>query len=263
MTKPIGAPISGRRAFAPAQSESAQSNPTRSTTVDWSRYARVYDMLLAYNPAYIALRDLFAEFVAQEVAEVPLDAVDIGAGTGVFAEVLADLRPAARLTLIEPDPEMAAIASRRLAGRAEVTRSPFEAVEDAPRYDLIFSTHALYTMPDQEARLAQMARMCRPGGRLFLIDFGKRMNVLDWRIYLLSRLLLRHGPVETARLAWRGRAIASENARVAQLQDEGVYWRHDAPTLAAVVEANGWRVDRFETTYRGYSSLITARRAEP
>ena len=83
-------------------------------TVDWSAYAARYDMLLHYNPAYIDLLERFERWIDIHAPEGPFRAVDIGAGTGSFAERLLERRGDAFATLVEPAPAMRAYASAKL-----------------------------------------------------------------------------------------------------------------------------------------------------
>ncbi|MEM7271191.1 MAG: methyltransferase [Pseudomonadota bacterium] len=238
-------------------------SPTQDATVDWTAYARTYDMLLDHNPAYQDLIERFDRFVVARCPETPFRAVDVGGGTGNFAERLLARRPNANLTLVEPDAGMRARATEKFARYGDRVSFIAESCEDhqpSPDYDLVISTHAIYTVSDQRAALRKLFDLGRPGAQLFLIDFGGRMNVRDWSFYLVTRLLMRVGPIETVRLIRNSGEIAKQNGHVREMQDAGRYWLHGKDEFVAEVVATGWTVDAAYSVYRGYSTLVTGRK---
>jgi ubiquinone/menaquinone biosynthesis C-methylase UbiE len=97
--------------------------------------------------------------------------IEIGAGTGVN---VAHFPPAVtRLCLVEPDPSMRKRLHRRAAGRdkAEIVDARAEALPfpDAS-FDTAVVTFALCSVADQDAALAEIARVLRPGGRLLFLE---------------------------------------------------------------------------------------------
>jgi SAM-dependent methyltransferase len=97
-------------------------------------------------------------------------ALEVGAGTGKATLAFADRGVA--VTALEPDAEMAAVLSRRLAGRPGVTVrvAAFEdAVALAPvaRWGLLYSAQAWH-WTDPDTRWARAAAALRPGGALAL-----------------------------------------------------------------------------------------------
>lgn len=233
------------------------------TAVDWSAYADRYDMLLHYNPAYTDLLARFDAWIDTHAPEGPIQAIDVGAGTGSFAERLLERRADADVTLVEPDPAMRAYAGAKLArfgGRARVVEGDFNTLPSG-RYDVVVSTHAIYTAEDPRAALHALATLARPKGVGFLIDFGARMRVWSWRFYLLKHLVSDHGLAKALRLARDGREIALQNARVARMQRVGRYWLHDHATFVEEVRAAGWAVLESASVYRGCSTLVAAEKA--
>lgn len=231
--------------------------------VDWTAYATRYDLLLDYNPAYQDLIRRFDTWLDAHAPNGPLRVIDVGAGTGSFATALMAQRPDAHVTLAEPDAGMRAVAAEKLKRHGDNIRiidAGFGELAAEADYDVVLSTHAIYTSADPEAALADLHRLARPGGKGFLIDFGAPMRVWDWRIYLMTRLVIRHGLRRAIAIAKDAREIAEQNSRVARLQRSGRYWTHDQRTFTQAVERAGWTIDDSVSVYRGYSTLTTVRR---
>jgi ubiquinone/menaquinone biosynthesis C-methylase UbiE len=124
---------------------------------------------------------------AELLAEARGRVIEVGAGTGVNVDLygvgIEDL------TLVEPDPHMAARLRKRLeagegahggttTGEATAPHPPKHLVE-APAeslpfaddsFDTAVATLVLCTIPDPAAAIAEMARVLKPGGRLLFIE---------------------------------------------------------------------------------------------
>lgn len=234
----------------------------RKARTDWSAYATAYDLLSDHNPAYQEILHDFEAFL--ETIETPQLIYDIGGGTGNYSEITARAFPNSEIHLIEPDPGMIRVAQAKLAGHANVNYDAraFEAFDAPGTADLVICVHALYTMPDQGARLRDLRRLLRPGGWLYLVDLGRPMNVADWRSYLFAHLRREHGLAGALRIFWQGRQIAKQNAAIRRAQDSGAYWTHSEAELAAATAGAGFEILRQQSIYRGYSDLLVCR-AQP
>jgi ubiquinone/menaquinone biosynthesis C-methylase UbiE len=110
--------------------------------------------------------------------------IEVGAGTGVNVDLYGEIED---LTLVEPDPHMAAQLRARLeagagapgSGVAEggahapkhLVEAPAEALPFADdTFDTAVATLVLCTIPDPTAALAELARVLRPGGWLLFIE---------------------------------------------------------------------------------------------
>ena len=82
-------------------------------SVDWSAYARAYDLLASVNPAYQALVERFADFLSA-VELPPRGAVlDLGAGTGSYSILAARRLSDRSVEHLDSDPQMNDIARRK------------------------------------------------------------------------------------------------------------------------------------------------------
>jgi SAM-dependent methyltransferase len=113
----------------------------------------------------------------------PLDALDVGCGTGFLALHLATLGH--RVVGVDGAEAMLTVAraKARQAGLAiDFQLADAAALPFAPgSFDLVMERHVLWTMPDPAGSLADWARVLRLGGRLILIeDHGQVSRHADY-----------------------------------------------------------------------------------
>ncbi|WP_406816665.1 class I SAM-dependent methyltransferase [Mycobacterium sp. M23085] len=125
--------------------------------------------------------------------------LDVGCGTGYLLHVLADRYPnATRLAGIDAAPQMVDVA-RSIArdGRLAFTHGVAEELDYPDHaFDLIVSTTSFDHWSDQQAGLAECARVLRPGGQLVLVD--------QFSLWLMPTLAAsRKGKARTRRRADR------------------------------------------------------------
>lgn len=98
--------------------------------------------------------------------------LELGAGTGLNLQHY----PASieSLTLVEPDPHMTKQLHPKLAAegrQAEVVEAPAERLPfDDDSFDTVAVTLVLCTVPNQQAALAEIARVLKPGGQLLFLE---------------------------------------------------------------------------------------------
>lgn len=233
-------------------------------TVRWDRYARAYDAMADANPAYQSLLRRFSECATPWCVPSGGRIVDIGAGTGNFSMLAARRFPQAEILLCEPEAAMLSRARSKaqVAGITNVAFSSCGAEElsfPGRSIDGALLVHVLYTLSDPRALVGKLARWLRPGARAFVCDLGRRMDVADWRRYLLRHSLKCSGLIKTMRLMWWAGIVSSANREITAKQATGAWWSHDLPLFAEVFREHGFEVEVLETAYRGYSNLIVAR----
>lgn len=228
-------------------------------TVNWRVYAATYDLLSLHNPEYQALLRDFETFLTG--ISPPKVIFDIGGGTGNYTQIAARACPDSDIRLIEPDAGMIAAAKVKLAAYHNVSYQNLliEEVKATDTADMIVCVHALYTMPDPKQRLADLRRMLKPGGWLYLVDLGRQMDVADWRRYLFASLRKDHGLLGALRILWQGREIAKQNKNILKEQKAGIYWTHTEAEIAAYVAEAGFEIVQQQTVYRGYSDRLVCR----
>ena len=119
---------------------------------------------LGYPEAYAAL------FRGAPAADRVLD---VGTGSGAFAEAFLTGRPAPeRLDLVDPVAEMLEIAQTRLAPLTSEARAIRGGLGSAPvpeaGYDAVLCAHVVEHLDDPAGAVTWLASRVRPGGRLYL-----------------------------------------------------------------------------------------------
>jgi ubiquinone/menaquinone biosynthesis C-methylase UbiE len=112
--------------------------------------------------------------------------VDIGCGTGTLAIALKECEPECEVLAVDPDPAVLEIA-RSKARTAGADIHWFEAMGDEldgiaalQECDKIVSSLVFHQCPIEvkQAIAAQMHRLLRPGGQLFIADYGEQRSPL-------------------------------------------------------------------------------------
>lgn len=109
----------------------------------------------------------------------PVDAVDIGAGTGQLS--LALVEAGARVTAVEPGAEQRSMLEERLAGQtARVLDARAEELPlDDSSADLVVCADSFHWL-DADRAVAEFRRVLRPGARLCLSSLMPRWDPAPW-----------------------------------------------------------------------------------
>jgi len=103
-------------------------------------------------------------------ASAPRQVLEIGCGTGAFAERLAAQSPGVAVVATDQSARFVELAADRgLEARvADATDLPF----DDDSFDLVAAMWMLYHVPDLDRALAEVRRVLRPGGRFLAVTNG-------------------------------------------------------------------------------------------
>ena len=130
-----------------------------------------------------------AKVIDMAAAAIPRDGVvaDIATGTGDLAYALSARRPDVRITATDVSTRMLALASARgrhvgLAG-GDISALPFPTAS----IDGVTAGYALRNTPDWRGSLTELARVIKPGGHLFTLDFYLPQS-RPWRAMFLGWL---------------------------------------------------------------------------
>lgn len=133
------------------------------------RQAVEYDDHAAVQKRVVAR---FLQILGEEGGS-PARILDVGAGTGLLAEQLADRHPAALLACVDLAPGMAATARQRLGSRAVVAMADAEHLPFADAsFDCVVSTSTFQWLTTLDAAFAEAWRVLSPGGLFACALFG-------------------------------------------------------------------------------------------
>ena len=118
--------------------------------------------------------------------------VDLAAGTGDIAERL--LRPGREVVLVDPSPAMLEVARRRLGDACRYEEGTAEQIPlpDAS-VDVLAISFGIRNATDIEAALRDIARVLKPGGRFYCLEFSEPAFWLKpfydaWSRWVIPRL---------------------------------------------------------------------------
>jgi demethylmenaquinone methyltransferase/2-methoxy-6-polyprenyl-1,4-benzoquinol methylase len=117
---------------------------------------------------------------------------DVATGTGDLAFALCQARPDLDITATDVSARMLALArvrgERDAAGRVTVSAGDLSALPFPPAsLDAVTAGYALRNTPDWRASIGELARVIRPGGHLFTLDFYLPRSAI-WRATFLAWL---------------------------------------------------------------------------
>ncbi len=243
------------------------ARPTKiSSRLQWSNYAASYDVVCEHNPAYQENVSLLMNYI--EGWELPAEAniADLGAGTGNFVRAMAGRLSNANFTHVDRDSTMNALATQKYA---EAGIRNVNIVEDylqrvsLPRnhYDLIVCVNVLYAVAPQPLFLSRIHQWLKPGGRLFVIDFGRKIRMLDWGWYLLRQTAYTHGISHFFKILSSNIEAVRQNRNAKSDFANGIFWQHTTQELIDAIENASFQVDEAYTCYRGYCDLAVCQKA--
>jgi ubiquinone/menaquinone biosynthesis C-methylase UbiE len=153
---------------------------------EFDSWSRRYDwdplQLFLFQPSHRMLLDLLT----------PTDEriLDVGCGTGVFATQILRRFPDTQVWGLDLSAGMLARAQTRApmtAGRLHLVQGDSERLPFADdSFDVVTCIHSFHHYPRQDRVVAEMHRVLRPGGRLFIVD-GDRDR---WWGHLIFQVLV-------------------------------------------------------------------------
>jgi SAM-dependent methyltransferase len=149
----------------------------------WSvAYDRSILQRLLFGPAH---RAIISRLQARSVGR-PMTLLDVGCGTGVFAARIAAAMPRATIwgmDLVDSMLNGGRARWQTLRGRAIPVQGDSERLPFADAaFDVVTCSNSFHHYPHQDWAVAEMRRVLKPGGRLFLLD-GYRDGFWGWFIY--------------------------------------------------------------------------------
>jgi ubiquinone/menaquinone biosynthesis C-methylase UbiE len=121
----------------------------------------------------------FTAYRRAVLAVVDGEVLEIGFGTGLnLAHYPASV---SRLTIVDPNPGVHALARSRIAAAPFPIDRHLLGVERLPMadaaFDCVVSTWTLCSIPDVDRALAEIRRVLKPGGRFCFVEHGRSEDV--------------------------------------------------------------------------------------
>jgi ubiquinone/menaquinone biosynthesis C-methylase UbiE len=138
--------------------------PLSELQAKWNHASRWYDYGVAVLELFV-FRALRRKLLASAKGRV----LEVAAGTGAN---LAWYPAGLRITAVDLSPGMLQRARHRGAADLSLMDAGRLALADAS-FDTVVSTLGTCTFPDPVAALREMRRVCRPGGRILLLEHGR------------------------------------------------------------------------------------------
>lgn len=155
-------------------------------THEFNRWSESYDrsilQVLLFGPSHRAM----LRRIRAVAGDRPINVLDIGCGTGVFAAKVRNAFPSARvwgIDLVSGMLEKGAPRWRQHQAAIQPVQGDSERLPFADdSFDFITCANSFHHYPHQDRAVAEMNRVLRPGGRLMIID-GYRDAPWGWFIY--------------------------------------------------------------------------------
>ena len=155
-------------------------------THEFNRWSESYDRCilqwLLFGPSHRALIGR----IKMVAGDRPIKVLDVGCGTGVFAERIRRAIPSARVWGVDLVSDMLIQGAERWQ-RHEADVQPVQG--DSERlpfaegaFDFVTCANSFHHYPHQDRAVAEMHRVLKPGGRLMIVD-GYRDAPWGWFIY--------------------------------------------------------------------------------
>jgi ubiquinone/menaquinone biosynthesis C-methylase UbiE len=234
--------------------------------IEWPKYAPHMDLMAKLMPAYAENLDSLKRHIEDLGLSGKVRVVDLGAGTGIYSEMVANLLPEAEIFHVDFDPSMNSIAKAKYkdAGidNVEVICEHIQRIEFEPAsIDLIVCVNVLYAVQPQNAIAMKMREWLRNDGSLFIIDFGRKQSALDWGLHFLTNAVKGKNIRTYFQFLLFGQQITRQAIKGRKAQERGEYWVHTTEEFGSFLENAGYSVEYVGPCYRGYADLAICRQS--
>jgi demethylmenaquinone methyltransferase/2-methoxy-6-polyprenyl-1,4-benzoquinol methylase len=222
------------------------------------RVARVFDSVAA---RYDLMNDLMsmglhrvwkAVAISQANVRPGQHVLDVASGTGDLALAFAKrVGPQGRVVMSDINGQMLTRGRNRLIDQGCPVESVVCDAEHLPfpdaSFDLVTVAFGLRNMTDKQAALKEMARVLKPGGKCFVLEFSKVAAPIE-KIYDLYSFKV---------LPWLGGKIARDEASYRYLA-ESIRMHPGPKELAEMLSSAGFDIVRYQTMSAGVVALHQA-----
>jgi len=238
---------------------------SRKENVDWAIYAQKYDMLMEYNPFYQELHQEVLRHTEAWDIQPGACILDLGAGTGNYSTALARRFPQAQILHVDRDEGMNVVATRKseklnLQNLQIISRSAEEIQLPKEKIQACLCIHSLYTLPAPEKILQNIYHWLVPGGWGLFVDPGSAVNVLDWQVAIVRRMVKVYGWRKTFQVLREAKIVSQQNRAIRKKQIDGTYWTHSHEEFLDMLSRVGFEIRQAGRTYRNISDWAMVRK---
>lgn len=160
----------------------ALADPLDQARSEFDAWSRTYDQSLLqrffFGPSH--------RLMLTQMSGAEPHVLDVGCGTGRWAELVLNAWPGAKVTGLDLSQEMLRQAIVRAASypeRLDLVHGDAQSLPfDDATFDIVTCSHSFHHYPDQRGVVAEMARVLKPGGRVVIVD-GCRDTWWGWFIF--------------------------------------------------------------------------------
>jgi SAM-dependent methyltransferase len=168
--------------------------------------------------------------------------LDAGCGNGLSWQAIFSDRPVFGVDYVHG---MCALASQKgmAVAQGDLLKLPFK----AGQFDLVYCAEVLQCFPDAGKVLGEMARVCKPGGRIIISSISHRsiaLRSIRWAVRSLRALLGREQPPEALfmrRPVEVALAALPLDLRKVAWINFPLPWTRTTPTPRSIVEPLAWK----------------------
>ena len=232
--------------------------------IAWEKYAPHFDLMADLMPSYHENLENLRQHIAGRQLSGNVRVVDLGAGTGIFCEAIAELLPEAEIWHVDFDPTMNSIASQKYRAQdlnnINVVCEHIQRIEfEEGTVDLVVCVNVLYAVYPQVAVLNKIRRWLKPNGTLFIIDFGRKQSALDWGLHFLMNAIRGQNVRKYFKFLLFGQQITRQALKGRKAQEKGEYWMHSTRDFGDALSSAGFSLDHLDSCHRGYADIAIGR----
>jgi demethylmenaquinone methyltransferase / 2-methoxy-6-polyprenyl-1,4-benzoquinol methylase len=169
--------VAGAPAGETALLAAPAASPQPGSGAMFDRIARRYDLLNRMMSFGVDRRWRKRTVRSLALPDAPSRVLDVATGTGDLAIDIARRHPRADVVGVDPSAQMIAVGDRKVArfdGRVRLEAGDAQglAFPDAS-FDAVTIAFGIRNVPDRALGLREMARVCKPGGRVAILELGE------------------------------------------------------------------------------------------
>lgn len=140
--------------------------------------------------------------------------LEIGAGPGLLAIMIAENNPSVNITAVDISPDMMAVANEYIQERKlqnqiqylQVDVNDHNAIQNLGKFDLVYSTFSMHHWKDPDVSITNLWDSVGNNGRLYIYDFTRA-----WWLYYLP---LNNGDIRSIRASYTASEIKAIVQRI-------------------------------------------------